>query len=207
MLDSWQLERLFVYQILKSSYTWPASTISRTIGASGDFNATRPNRIDSAIIIDSDSQRYAIEVLQKRTEYDYIVIQSTESTLPQYIFMDSAFPLATLFLYPVPSVQLTLDLNTWQTLQSFSSLTTALSLPPGYERAIVYSLAEEYGPEFGVSIPADVKQKAVTAVSVIKNLNQPSMVAQVDYAVASLGKTVEGRYNIYSDEGTGRGSR
>lgn len=200
MLDSWQLERLFVYQVVQGSYTWPSATTSRTIGSSGNFTDQRPVKIDSAFIVDSNSQWYPLNVLQDRTEYDSIVTKTTQSTLPQYLFMDSAYPLGVIYLYPVPSASLTLKLNTWQTLQSFAALTTSLSLPPGYQRAIEYSLAEEYGPEFGVKIPQKVEQIAVKARANIKSLNRPSLISQVDSGVASLGKlNGSGRYNIYSD--------
>jgi hypothetical protein len=202
MLDSWQIERLFVYQILKSTHVWPAVTISRTIGTGGDFNVQRPVKIDSAFIIDLNNQTYILDVLRDRAEYDSIVIKTTQSTLPQYVFMDPAYPLGTLFLYPVPSLQLTLHLNTWQTLQEFSGLTTPLNLPPGYKRAIEYNLAREFGAEFDADIPSHTLAIATEAKAAIKTLNQPSMVSQVDFAVASLGKLESGRYNIFSDERT-----
>src|SRR3990167_2307112 len=201
MLDSWQIDRLFVYQIVQGSYTWPASTTSLTIGSAGNFNVQRPVRIDSAFVVDSNSQWYPVDVLQDRTEYDSIVTKTTESSLPKYLFMDSAYPLGVIYLYPVPSVALTLKLNTWQTLQSFASLATDIALPPGYQRAIEYSLAEEFGPEFGVTIPPKVEKIALQSRAAIQNLNMPSLVARVDSGVASLGLLDGGgRYNIYADE-------
>lgn len=200
MLDSWKIDRLFVYQIVQSSYTWPSATSSRTIGSGGNFSTTRPDRIQSAFVVDSNSQWYEVEVLQRREEYDSIVVKTTPSTLPQYLFYDPAYPLGVIYLWCVPSAQLTLKLNTWQTLQSFGALTTDLALPPGYERAIVYSLAQEYGPEFGVKIPDEVNRIAVAARASVKNLNTPSMVAQVDNGVARLGgNNWPGRYNVYAD--------
>lgn len=201
MLDSWQLDRLMVYQIVQGSYTWPSSTTSRTIGSGGDFNVQRPVRIDSAFVMDSSSQWYPLYVMEDRTQYDSIVIKTTPSTLPQYLFMDPAYPLGVIYLYCVPSVQVTLKLNTWQTLQSFSTLTTDLALPPGYQRAIEFNLAIEFGgTEFKGRITDDVRTIAVQSKAAIKNLNRPSMLAQVDPAVAALGRLGNtGRYNIYSD--------
>ena len=200
MLDSWKIERLFVYQIVQGSYTWPSSTTSRTIGSGGNFSATRPDRIQSAFVVDSNSNWYPVEVLAMREEYDSIVIKTTPSTIPQYLFYDPAYPLGVIYLWCVPSAELTLKLNTWQTLQSFAALTTSLSLPPGYERAIVYNLAVEYAPEFGVRVPDDVKALATKATSNIKNLNAPQMISQVDAGVARLGLTgFRGRWNIYAD--------
>lgn len=205
MLDLWQIERLFVYQIVQGSYTWPAATVSRTIGSGGDFSAQRPAHIDSAYVVDSNSQWYPLTVLRDRTEYDDIIVKTTQSTLPQYLFMDTAYPLGIIYLVCVPSVQLTLKLNTWQTLQSFAALTTNLLLPPGYEDTITFNLAVRYGVEYGKEIPDDVKNIAVQCKASIKNLNMPSMVARVDNGVAMLGQLGGGgRWNIYSDSFVGR---
>jgi hypothetical protein len=96
---------------------------------------------------------------------------------------------------------LTFKLRSWQRLQSFSSLTTALALPPGYERAIVFNLAMEFAPEFGTGAKMDpqVPLIATQSKAAIKTINQPSMVAQLDSGVVALGKTVGGRYNINTD--------
>ena len=204
MLDSWQLERLMVYQVVQGSYTWPASTTSRTIGSGGNFSAQRPVRIDSAFVVDSNSQWYPLQVLEERTQYDSIVVKTTASTLPQYLFMDPAYPLGVIYLWCVPSAELTLKLNTWQTLQSFAALTTELALPPGYQRAIEFNLAIEFGgTEFRGKITDEVRQIAILSKAAVKNINRPSMIAQVDSAVASLGQLGRaGRYNIYSDQVT-----
>lgn len=200
MLDIWKIERLNVYQIVQGSYTWPATTTSRTIGSGGNFAATRPDRIESAFVVDSHSQWYPLEVLRDRSQYDSIPIKTTQSTLPQYLFMDPAFPLGVVYLFPVPSAQLTLKLNTWQALQAFAALTTDLSLPPGYEDAIVFNLTVRFGLEFGKKIDDDVKALAVSTKAAIKNLNLPSMVARLDSGVGNLGRSGgAGRYNIYSD--------
>ena len=200
MLDSWQIDRLLVYQIVQVSNTWPAATTSRTIGSGGNFTQQRPVKIDSAFVTDSNSNWYEVRVLQDRTEYDSIVIKTTESTLPQYLFMDPAYPLGVIYLYPVPSAAVTLKLNTWQTLQSFAALTTDLSLPPGYQRAIEYNLAIEFGPEFGANISPEVKRVAMESKAAIQSLNAPSMVARVDNGVAALGQLGGGgRWDIYAD--------
>lgn len=198
MLDSWKIERLMVYQIVQGSYTWPASTSSRTIGSGGNFSATRPDRLESAFVVDSSSQWYPLQVLVKREEYDAIAIKTTASTIPQYIFLDPAYPLGVIYLYCVPSADLTLKLNTWQTLQNFTALTTDLALPPGYQRAIEFNLAIEFGAEFKKDIPDLVKRIAQESKAIVKNLNAPVLIAQTD--VAHLGQQSRGLYNIYSDQ-------
>lgn len=200
MLDSWQIDRLFVYQVVQSSHTWTAGAASKTIGTSGDFNVTRPKRIESAFIVDSSSLWYPLFIIDDREQYDSIVLKTTQSILPQYLFMDTAYPLGVIYLYPVPSAQVTLKLNTWQTLQSFSSLSTDLALPPGYQRAIEYSLAEEFGPEFGANILPNVTKIAMESRAAIKSLNMPTLISRVDSGVVALGSlNGSGRGNILTN--------
>jgi hypothetical protein len=172
MLDSWRLERLSVYQIVQGSHVWTAADSSMTFGTGGDVT-TRPVAVDSAFWQDANANKYSLTLLTEREQYDRIVAPSTQSTIPEYLFYEKAFPLGVVYLYPVPSEGGTLLLNTWQALQEFSALTTELALPPGYKRAIEYSLAEEYGPEFGVQVPVSVIRIASKAKTNLKRVNAP----------------------------------
>jgi hypothetical protein len=172
MLDSWRLERLSVYQITQGSHAWTAGDASMTFGESGDV-ATRPVAVDSAFWQDANSNKYPLILLTEREQYDNIVSPSTQSSIPEYLFYEKAFPLGVVYLYPVPSEGGTLLLNTWQTLQEFAGLTTELALPPGYQRAIEYNLAEEYAPEFGVQVPVSVIRIASKAKTNLKRVNAP----------------------------------
>lgn len=191
MLDAWQIERLMVYQIKESSLTWPSGTASRTIGAGGNFSQARPIRIDSAFYRDSAGQDSPLAVLQDRSEYD-AVLSKTLQSLPEWLFYDPVYPLGVLYLYPVPSAQVTLLLNEWQTLQSFANLTTDLALPPGYQRAIEYNLALEIADEFGRQVSSRVERIAMQSKGAIKSANAPSMTAQTEIAWLASG----GRANI-----------
>lgn len=201
MLDNWQLERLTVYQVVQGSYTWPASTTSRTIGSGGNFAAQRPVYIDAAYVVDSNAIWYPLQVLRDRNDYDSIALKTTTSTYPQFLYMDTAYPLGVIYLWPVPSGELTLKLNTWQTLQSFSALTTDLALPPGYQRAIEFNLAVELHADYPtIPLPRTVVDLAMKAKANLRAINAPSMVASVE---TIFGRDERGwRYNIYSDTST-----
>ena len=195
MLDAWAIERLMVYQVRQRSLSWPSATQSRTIGSGGNFSVDRPIRIDSAFLRDSNSQDYPLSILTDRTQYDGIVSKTQQSTLPEYLFYDPAYPLGTLYLYTVPTDAITLLLNVWQTLQSFTSLTADLALPPGYQRAIEFNLAPEIASDYGMEVPANVQRIAVQSKAAIKAINVPSMVAQIDRGLVGRGR----RSDIYTD--------
>lgn len=198
MLDSWQIKRLYVYQILQRNLPWPQGAASRTIGPGADFDVPRPTKIDSAYVRYLGTQDYPVEVLTERTSFDNIVQKGSTATLPSYLYCDSANPVSTLHLWGVPSVPLVLLLNVWQTLQQFASINDDLILPPGYRRAIEYSLAEDLAPEYGAAIPAAVKETAVESRRAISAVNAPTIIASTE---AGMLKPRSRSYNIENDTG------
>ena len=199
MLDSWQLERLMVYQIQEDSYTWTA-TQSRTVGSAGDFAQDLPIRVDPSSYFVVSNVSYPVIWLSQE-DWAAITSKTTTAEVPQAIYVEYGTSTHTLYAYPTPSASLTFKLRSWQRLQSFSALTTELALPPGYERAIVFNLAMEFSPEFGAGRKIDPQVPLIASQSKasIKTINQPSMVAQLDSGVAALGQLAGGRWNIYSD--------
>jgi len=191
MLDSWSIERLFVYQIADETVSWTASQSSRTIGSGGNFNTTRPSRIANGFTRIS-GQDYPYRAIDK-AEYDSIVTKTTESSYPEVIYYDNTPTLGVLYAYPVPSSTVSIHLNTWKQLQSFSALTTAVDLPPGYQRAIEYNLAIELHGEYqDLELPASVIEIAKQSKAAIKTFNTPTL-------ISNLGLGGGGRYNIYAD--------
>jgi len=184
MLDAWGIERLMVYQIQQANYSWAAGASSKTIGSGGDFNASRPAKIekDGNFFRSSGGIDYQLEVYP-RQDYDRIVYKSSTGSFPEYLFYDGGHPLMTLYVYPVPSETLTLYLNTWSTLQQFAALSTQVALPPGYRAAVEYNLAIWMAPEFGAAAKRaanDIKDEARLLKANIKAVNFPDLIAQTD---------------------------
>lgn len=190
MLDSWSIERLFVYQIKQENFTWTGGQSSRTIGSGGNFATTRPNKLENGFTrIDNVDYPY---IVVDKEHYDRIPDKTTQSTYPDVIYYQQENPIGTLFAYPIPSTSVDFYINSWKPLQSFVALTTDIALPAGYQRAIEFNLAEEFGPEFGLPVPAWVSDKARESKGAIKRLNKPSLIAQTEIAIAA-----EGTFNIY----------
>ena len=188
MLDGWALDRLLVYQIKQSSYSWPASTSSRTIGSGGNFSATRPNRIEAGTFFrDSNNNDYPVQLID-REAYDGIPLKtSVASVWPDYLFYDPEYPLGIIYVYPVPSAITTLYLNTWQILQSFAAMTTSLSLPPGYEDAIIYNLSLRLASMFGLKADDSLRALAKETKATIEGHNAPTLIAQTEIPHLSGG--------------------
>jgi len=176
MLDSWQIQRLFVYQIRSETFTWAANQQTRTVGAAGNFVTDLPTRVADNCAFSDGSSDFGVKLIDVDA-WTAIPDKTTTSTYPAWIYPEYGASLVTLYAYPIPSASVTFYLRTWKRLQAFSTLTDVLTLPPGNERAIVFSLAEEFGgPEFGVQVPASVISIARDARRALRRVNAPSPV-------------------------------
>jgi hypothetical protein len=87
--------------------------------------------------------------------------------------------------WPYPSEAMTVMLWSNKLVKSFPDLTTAIDLPPGYERALVFSLAEEIAPEYEVTPSAMVVSKAMQGRKNIKRINTQVPVMGMPYGIPS----------------------
>lgn len=196
MLDAWQIEQLLVFENVDISKTLTPGTGAYTIGSGGSINVARPNSIESGYLLDAGI-RYDLGRPISERQFKSIITTLTQSDLPLTFWYDRAYPLGTVNLYPIPSKAVELHLLAWQTLQSFASLSTELSLPPGYQLAIENNLAVQMAPEFEREAPRSVQEMARTAKSRIKTLNSSDFVpAECDIALARGG----GRWDFNSGE-------
>jgi len=177
MLDSWSTERLAVYSTTDLSVTWPASTASRTLGPTGQLVGARPVKLDHAYYVVGGIS-YPVKIVNKE-QYDSIPLKTTTSTLPEYLYINMAYPDTTVTLYPVPSQELAFHFVYTTALTEPATSGTTLSIPPGYLRAFTYNLALEIAPEFGVEPPQDVRRIAVASKRNLKRINNPSDVMSV----------------------------
>ena len=200
MMDSWRLERLMVYQVKQLSIAWGATIQTKTIGTGGTINETRPDRITAAFLHTNDTNLdYRMSVLQRREEWDSIINKAVNTTIPQYLWYDPAYPLGSISLWCVPSVDVAVKVDTWSPLQTFAAGDT-VNLPPGYERAIVSNLAIEMAASYGREPSNSTILVARQSKAAIKTLNAPAMISPLDAGAQALSGLPKGRrYNIYAD--------
>lgn len=168
MIEDWGNQHLTIYQDIEEQVTMDGST-SYTWGSGGAISTTRPLKITNAFFrINGGSIDYPVTVLTK-DEYDDISYKTTDSDVVDSVYLYNTYPLAELFVYPVPTSG-TLFITTWKPLTSLASLTTSLALPNGYNRALRLNLAVELQSEFAV-IDDRLAQRAAKALGNIKRVN------------------------------------
>ena len=196
MLDSWSIERLFAYYLVQETLTLAANKATYTMGSGGDLNTVRPTRIEDDCYVTFAGIDYKVRVINVDA-FAGIPAKTVQSNIPMWMYVSYQNPLVNLTLYPVPNTAGTMQIWSRKQLQQFATLTDVLALPPGNERAITYSLAEEFGPEFGVEVPQRVSAIAQQARANIKRINAPSPIlsSEVGYMgrLRKIGNILSGQ--------------
>lgn len=173
MLSSWSTEDLVIYQVTREEFSLTSGDGTYTMGASGDFNTTRPVEITRAMLEDQSgipTQEYPIEIITPE-EYAQIATKDLQADFPTKLYPDYGNPLVTVTLYPVPSAANKLVLYSKKPLTTFTSYSTELTFPPGYEKALKYNLAIEIAPEYGKEPSATIVSQAIESKANIKRKN------------------------------------
>lgn len=195
MLDSWSTERLAVFSTQDQVFTWPANTISRTFGPTGNFVGNRPIQLDDATYFRDASTgvSYGIKMINQQ-QYDGIAVKTVTATYPQVMWINQQYPDIELTLYPVATRALEWHFISVDELTQPATLNTTLAFPPGYMRAFKFNLACEIANEFGVEPPRTVSRLAMTSKRDIKRINNPMDVMSMPYPLIATPQ----RYNVYA---------
>jgi hypothetical protein len=204
MFDQWSLERLTVYQIKNELFPVTSGILSYTIGPSSDADwvTSRPaildttpafvRQITSGIAIDYKCDYWPND------RYQAIVQKQVLTNYPSVWTFDHAFPIGTIKLYPKPNQNLLFGLSQPMQFCKFDSLSDCIGLPPGYDSAVAYGLAEHLAPEYGISAErmSIISAQARETKAKIKTANNEPMLLEID---RTLQQTMT-PYNIYGGD-------
>jgi len=195
MIDSWNTERLSVYNTIDQVFTWPAGEINRHLGPSGEFVGLRPVLLEESTYYRDPRTNvsFGIKFINQQ-QYDGIAVKTVTSTYPQVIWVNMEYPDISMTIYPKPTRDLEWHFISVQELNQPATLATNLTFPPGYLRAFKYNLAMEIAPEFGVEPSPQVKRIAMTSKRNLKRINNPDDVMSMPYSLVATRQ----RFNVYS---------
>ena len=195
MLDSWSTERLAVFSTQDQVFTWPASTLSRTLGPTGDFVGNRPILLDDSTYFRDASTgvSFGIKILNQQ-QYNGIAVKTVTSTYPQVIWVNMTYPDIEMYVYPVPTKALEWHFISVTELTQPATLATVMAFPPGYLRAFKYCLACEIAAEFGVEPSQQVSRIAMTSKRTLKRINNPDDIMSLPYSIVGTRQ----RFNVFA---------
>lgn len=205
MLMQWERKRWLIYHLRRYSVV-STGQISYTIGPGGEFDtgsgSVRPGKIASAFTRQQFGQPnpvdYQLEILQSMEDYNWITLKSLRAGPGEAVFLDSDFPLARLYVWPVPIASVyEIHVTVQESLQyQFATLATEFELPYEYYAGMLYNLAMRLRPKYrmgtypGDSLPGMAKD----SLAVIRGPN-------TQVAKLRMPSTLRrrGLYNIFSD--------
>ena len=195
MIDSWNTERLSVFNTIDQMFTWPASEIQRHLGPTGDFVGLRPVLLDDATYYRDPSTNvsFGIKFINQQ-QYDGIAVKTVTSTYPQVMWINMEYPNIQMTVYPKPTRDLEWHFISVQELDQPATLVTDILFPPGYLRAFTYNLAMEIAPEYGIEPSNQVMRIAMTSKRNLKRINNPDDIMSMPYALIATRQ----RFNIYA---------
>jgi hypothetical protein len=195
MIDSWNTERLSIFNTQDQVFTWPAGEIQRHLGPTGDFVGNRPVLLDDATYYRDPGTNvsFGIKFINQQ-QYDGIAVKTVTSTYPQVMWINMEYPNIQMTVYPRPTRDLEWHFISVEELTQPANLATAILFPPGYLRAFTYNLAMEIAPEFGVEPSPQVQRIAMTSKRNLKRINNPDDVMSMPYSLVATRQ----RFNVYA---------
>lgn len=173
MLGTWANQNWIIFKQTEETLTLVVDQASYTIGETGtpDFNTVRPQEILEGTFVRESGGTLDYPLTVKTLEEYRLIRHKSISSIPWWIAYNPTFPNGTLYLFWTPGEIYELHLVSLKELGSFAKLATTVTLPPGYEDAIVYNLALRIGPDFGKTVRNDVVAFAANALKAITNRN------------------------------------
>lgn len=185
-----------------ATFNFPVWALSPT-PLTRPYGSARPGKLESAFLrqlqLGQPNQvDFPLTILQSMEDYSRIALKGLVS-FPGAVFLDSNWPLGTLYTYPVPQAgiyQLNIVIKE-QLPTRFTSLDTVINLPFEYYSAVLYNGAIRCRPRYGITTwPGDgVPQLAKDSLNVVRGPN--TQIAKLTMP-AELDRP--GVYNIFSDQ-------
>ena len=178
MIDRWNAERWCHSGLDILTLSLTANKGSYTIGKklligdpTPDFDQPRPVMIQNGVILLSGLE-YPVKIA-KPNEWQAINEKTNKALLPDTIYCDYNWPVATLYVHAVPlcSTATALKLMAWRPLAQFVTTGDAINLAPSYIEALQSNLAVRLGSKLGVAVPPAVLSTAVEAKNAIRMFN------------------------------------
>lgn len=179
LLTGWATQRRMVFVMNHASYAFGSSKQSYTIGPAAttpDFTATRPVKIERAnvILVAGDPDvRAPLEVINT-SDYASLGIPALSAEYPSKLYYQPTVSKGTLWPWPYPTNTANkLELFTWNQLAEIAVADVGVDypLPPGYDEAIILSLAESLCPAYGKQVSPELARMAQRARAAIAELN------------------------------------
>lgn len=205
LIDSWNTSSNRVYNVSLNPFTINQAKQIWTIGPNlagyppPDWvTPIRPMILRSANYVwpTGPALNIPLDILN---DEEWAAIRMTDISTPisNKIYMDKTWPIANVYLWPIPTVNTTITLY-YTELLSQVTLDTVINLPPGYAKALRYGTALAVSNEYGKTEGADI---AGTYTNLLRDIMRANYkLRHMDYNSEAQGTSSQGTYNVYDDK-------
>lgn len=165
LLDQWSNQSLVVFNTSTDSFVMTAGQAAY----STSLLVARPTEVLFTFVRQAGVD-YTVTLIGAE-DYAGIGYKGTIG-LPYQCWFNSGMPQGTLTYFPVPSTAYEAHVGYRAPLTSIATLTQQLSLPPGYETALVYGIATMLCPLFGTEPTPTCIYHAKSSKEAIKPQNE-----------------------------------
>lgn len=194
IFGEWNTKRQAIYRSFPTTYTLTPSLSPHTIGPTGTFVvAQRPVEIDAATLVLSAAANVPLTI-RDAAWYADLAYPTLTSSVPTDLYYDPTWPNGSLYLYPVPTTAYGLELWTRATFASVV-LSDTVTYPPGYEGAIIDTLAEDSAESLGRQPGQKLVERARRRRADLFALNDPTpRLVTVDAGMPGGSRAARGTY-------------
>lgn len=168
LADAHLTEPLYAYATTTVSASLPAGTMSRTIGASQQFNCSRPVRLEPGCFVSVGGVDYPLSIIGE-AEYNGISQKNIAGPWPSVVMYDAGSPTGNVYFWPTGACTVNLMVQTQAS--QFADMSTDYTLPPGYKRLFKFCLAEEVASTYQRQVSALTARNAAQARLAVKRAN------------------------------------
>lgn len=194
-IELFSTQNMAVYGQANQTFNTVAAQSVYTIGSGGNWNTTRPERINSPAYSVWNSVSMPCTSMTQE-EYNLIAIKTQTQEFPDRYLYVNEYPLGLVTLWPVPSAVTPVTFSIDRVISSVATAATTVNFPPGYAMAFKYKLAIMLAPEFGKKIAnyPDIVQIANDSFADIKRANKKLKILMIDPAYGDSNYTVADYY-------------
>jgi hypothetical protein len=180
LLDAWNADERAAYDQVPYDFVLTPGHSPHTIGAAGsgaDYVVPmRPVKLIAAQLnIGGSPAAYLPITVQGDDWYRRQTVPGLSMSVPTDVYFSPAWPVGQLYFWGVPSVAYTVRLWMAVILANITDPTIALSLPPGYYKALMLSLAEFSARALGQTLEPELVAAASIARAAVFGNNDPDM--------------------------------
>jgi hypothetical protein len=178
LMTALENENIFNYTTTRTTFTLPANTASRTVGAAQQIAMVRPVEFLKGSFSRLNNIDYPLEPVSEQ-EYNAISVKSTlNAVAPEICFYDGGTPTGNVYFWPPVASAVEVHLLSPAPGGEATDTSTAYNFAPGYQRMIENGLAVEIASDFNVAPSPLVVQLYMSAKRMLKRTN--ARVPQLD---------------------------